>query len=61
MRYVFLEAGAIAEHISLAAAALGLGDVHFGSFYDDEAHQALRVDGLYEALIHSVLIGSPGN
>jgi SagB-type dehydrogenase family enzyme len=60
MRYVFLEAGAMAEHISLAAVALGLGSVHCASFYDDEVHEALEVDGLYEALIHSVFLGTPG-
>jgi SagB-type dehydrogenase family enzyme len=58
MRNVFLEAGAIAEHISLAAVALGLGSVHCASFYDDEVHQALAVDGLYEALIHAVFLGA---
>jgi SagB-type dehydrogenase family enzyme len=58
MRYVFLEAGAIAEHISLAATALDLGSVHFASIYDDEAHEALRIDGVYEALIHAVVVGS---
>jgi len=60
MRYVFLEAGAMAEHISLAAGALGIGDVHCGSLYDDEAHEALQIDGLYEALIHCVFLGVPG-
>ncbi len=59
MRYVFLEAGAMAEHINLAAVALGFGSVDCGSFYDDEAHEALQVDGLYEALIHSVFLGKP--
>lgn len=58
MRYVFLEAGAMAEHISLAAVALGIGSVHCASFYDDEAHEGLEVDGLYEALIHSVFLGA---
>ena len=58
MRYVFLEAGAMAEHITLAAVALGFGSVHCASFYDDEVHEGLEVDGLYEALIHSVVLGT---
>lgn len=58
MRNVFLEAGAMAEHVHLAAVALGLGSVHCASFYDDEAHEALEVDGLYETLIHSVFLGT---
>ncbi len=59
MRYVFLEAGAMAEHINLAATALGFGSVDCGSFYDNEAHEALQVDGICEALIHSVFLGKP--
>ncbi len=58
MRLVFLEAGAMAEHISLAAVALGFGSLHCASFYDDEAHEALEIDGLYETLIHSVFLGT---
>lgn len=59
MRYVFLEAGAMAEHINLTAVALGLGSVDCGSFYDDEVHEAIEVDGLYETLIHAVFLGMP--
>jgi SagB-type dehydrogenase family enzyme len=60
MRYVFIEAGAIAEHINLAAVALGLGSVDCGSFYDDEVHEAIEIDGLYETLIHTVFLGTSG-
>lgn len=59
MRYVFLEAGAIAEHIHLMAVGLGLASVDCGSFYDDDAHEALGIDGVYEALIHTVFLGKP--
>jgi SagB-type dehydrogenase family enzyme len=59
MRYVFLEAGAMAAHIELATTALGLGCVQCGSFYDDEAHEAMDFDGVYEALAHAVIIGVP--
>ncbi|RFU43274.1 SagB/ThcOx family dehydrogenase [Actinomadura logoneensis] len=59
MRYVLLEAGAIAQNINLVAVALGLGTVDCGSFYDDEAHEALEVDGLYRALVHAVILGVP--
>jgi SagB-type dehydrogenase family enzyme len=60
MRHVFLEAGAMAEHVHLAATALGLGSVDCSSVYDDEAHEALGMDGLYEALLHVVVVGSEG-
>jgi SagB-type dehydrogenase family enzyme len=60
MRHVLLEAGAIGAHISLAATALGIGSVDSSSIYDDEAHEALGVDGLYEALVHTIILGVPG-
>jgi SagB-type dehydrogenase family enzyme len=59
MRHVFLEAGAIAEHVHLAAGALGLGSVDCAGLYDDEVHEALDVDGVYEALVHAVVLGMP--
>lgn len=59
MRHVFLEAGAIAEHVNLAAAGLGVGCVDSSSFYDDEVHEALGIDGVYEALVHSQVLGIP--
>lgn len=60
MRYLFLEAGAIAEHLDLAVTALGLGCVDCGSLCDDEAHEAMGIDGVYEALLDAVVIGVPG-
>jgi len=59
MRHVFLEAGAIAEHVNLAAAALGIGSVDSSSFYDDEVHEALGFDGVFEALVHAQVLGVP--
>jgi SagB-type dehydrogenase family enzyme len=59
MRHVFLEAGTMAEHLHLAAAALGLGTVDCAGLYDDEVHEALDVDGVYEALVHAVVVGTP--
>jgi SagB-type dehydrogenase family enzyme len=59
MRHVFLEAGAIAEHVNLAATALGVGCVDSSSFYDDEVHEALGIDGVYEALVHGQVLGIP--
>lgn len=60
MRHVFLEAGAIAAHLHLACVALGFGSVDCSGVYDDEAHEALGIDGLYEALLHTVIVGVPG-
>lgn len=60
MRFLFLEAGAMAEHIDLATVALGFGSVDCAAVYDDEVHEAMELDGLYQTLIHTVIVGYPG-
>jgi SagB-type dehydrogenase family enzyme len=60
MRYLFIEAGAIAQNIHLATVALGYGSVDCGSIYDDEAHEAMNLDGLHHALVHTVIVGCHG-
>lgn len=59
MRHVFLEAGAMAAHLNLAATALGFGGVDCSSVYDDDAHEVLDVDGVHEALVHATVVGVP--
>jgi SagB-type dehydrogenase family enzyme len=59
MRHLFLEAGAMAEHVNLAATALGVGTVDSSSWYDDEVHEALGLDGVYETLVHGQVLGIP--
>lgn len=59
MRFMFQEAGGISQHINLAVAALGLGGVECASFYDDEVHKILKLDGLYRSFIHSIVVGVP--
>jgi SagB-type dehydrogenase family enzyme len=60
MRFLFLEAGAIAENINLATVALGFGSLDCASFYDDEVHEVMNIDGLYQTLLHAVIVGHPG-
>jgi SagB-type dehydrogenase family enzyme len=59
MRLVFLEAGAIAQNIHLSAESLGVGSVDCSSVVDDEIHEVLDIDGLFETLIHTVILGQP--
>lgn len=59
MRHVFHETGALAHSMHLTAAALGMGTTDYSSFYDDEAHHALGIDGVFRALTHIVVAGDP--
>ncbi len=61
LRFVFMEAGAIAEHVHLAAVALGVGSVDCASYYDDEIHETLALDGICELVLHTIILGMPGD
>lgn len=58
MRFVLHETGAIAQNVHLAATALDVGSVDYSSYYDDETHAALDIDGVFRAVVHMVLLGS---
>ena len=58
-RYVYLDAGHIAAHLSLAAVALGLGTVQVGAFYDDELAELLGVDLDTEPPLYLSTVGRP--
>jgi SagB-type dehydrogenase family enzyme len=57
LRFLFLEAGCMAENIHLAVAGLGLGSVDCASVCDDEVHSVFSFDGVAAALLHTVVIG----
>jgi len=59
-RYVYLDAGHIAQNIALAAVALGLGSCQIAALYDDEANVLLGVDGEDESVIYMTVVGRPG-
>lgn len=59
VRYLFIEAGAIAENIHLACGALGIGSVDCASVHDDKLHAALGLDGETSLLVHAVVLGVP--
>lgn len=58
-RYVYLDAGHIAAHVSLAAVALGLGSCQVAALYDDESNALLGVDGDEESTIYMTVVGRP--
>jgi SagB-type dehydrogenase family enzyme len=58
-RYVYLEAGHIAQNVALSAAGVGLGSCQVGAFFDDEINQILGVDGTDESVIYLSVVGHP--
>jgi SagB-type dehydrogenase family enzyme len=58
-RYIYLDAGHIAQNVALAAVALGLGSCQIAAIYDDEANALLGVDGEQESTIYMTIVGMP--
>jgi len=58
-RYVYLDAGHIAQNVALAAVGLGLGSCQVAAFYDSEMNALLGVDGANESALYLTVIGKP--
>jgi SagB-type dehydrogenase family enzyme len=58
-RYVYLDAGHIAENLALAAVALGLGTCQIGALYDEEVNTLIAIDGDKESIIYMSTVGYP--
>jgi SagB-type dehydrogenase family enzyme len=56
-RYVYMDAGHIAQNVALSAVALGLSSCQIGALYDDEANVILGVDGVSESTIYMTAVG----
>ncbi|MFO7697985.1 MAG: SagB/ThcOx family dehydrogenase [Anaerolineae bacterium] len=56
-RYVYLDAGHIAQNAALAAVALGLGSCQIAALYDDEANALMGLDGESESVIYMTAVG----
>ena len=57
-RFVLFEAGHLGQNLYLVAAALGLGPVAIGGFFDDEVHELARLPS-DEQVLYMVCIGQP--
>jgi SagB-type dehydrogenase family enzyme len=57
-RFALLEAGHLVQNMLLAAAALGLAAVPLGGFYDRRTERYLGVDGVHEAPLYLVAVGT---
>lgn len=56
-RYIYLDAGHMAQNTALAATALGLGSCAIGAFYDDALDDLLMLDGTQQTAIYLTVIG----
>jgi SagB-type dehydrogenase family enzyme len=58
-RYVYLDAGHVAENLALAATSLDLGSCPIAALYDDEVNSIIGVDGVEESVIYMTVVGYP--
>ena len=58
-RYIYLDAGHIAENLALAAVSITCGSCQVGAFFDDEINSIVGVDGAEESTILLSVIGHP--
>jgi len=56
-RYIYLDAGHIAQNLYLAGEALGLGICAIGAFYDDAVNAIMGFDGEDETVIYMATVG----
>lgn len=56
-RYIYLDAGHIAQNTALAAVSLGLGTCQIGALYDEEVNALLDVDGQEESVVYMTVVG----
>ena len=56
-RYIYLDAGHIAQNLCLAAEAFGLGACAVGAFFDDKVNAIIGVDGVEETVIYMASVG----
>ena len=58
-RYIYLDAGHIAENLALAAVSLNRSSCEIGALYDDQVNAIIGVDGIEESTICMAVVGIP--
>jgi len=58
-RYIYLDAGHIAENLALSATSINLGTCQVAALYDDEVNQIIDIDGIKESTIYLSVVGIP--
>jgi SagB-type dehydrogenase family enzyme len=57
-RFVLLDAGHLGQNICLMATAMNLGVLPIGGFLDDDLNRFLDLDGVHEAVVYPLLVGT---
>jgi SagB-type dehydrogenase family enzyme len=60
-RYIYLDAGHIAENLALSASSLKLGSCQIAALYDDEVNKLIDIDGIKESTIYLSVVGISTN
>ena len=58
-RYIFLDAGHIAQNLALGAVSLGLGTCQIAALYDEEVNSLFDVEGEKESVLYMTVVGHP--
>jgi SagB-type dehydrogenase family enzyme len=58
-RYIYLDAGHIAQNLYLAGTASGLGICGVGALFDDAVNSLIGVDGREETIVYMATVGWP--
>jgi SagB-type dehydrogenase family enzyme len=58
-RYIYLDAGHIAQNLYLAGTASGLGICGVGALFDDAVNSLIGVDGIEETVVYMATVGWP--
>ncbi len=57
-RYIYLDAGHIAQNLGLAVTSVGCGSCEVGAFFDDEINSLLGIEGTEESTICLSAVGN---
>jgi SagB-type dehydrogenase family enzyme len=58
-RYIYLDAGHIAQNLALSASSIHLGTCQIAALYDDQVNKIIDVDGVTESTIYLSVVGVP--
>jgi len=60
-RYIYLDAGHMAQNCALACTSMGLGCATVGAFYDDQVNFLCDCDGVNKLVTYAAAVGYPSN